>query len=58
VLIDGVKLIDDEGWSLVVPDPEEPLTLVTVEAASLAAAETRAQAMADEIGAILAAAGS
>jgi mannose-1-phosphate guanylyltransferase/phosphomannomutase len=58
VLIDGVKVIDDEGWILVVPDPEEPLTLVTVEGASLAAAESRAREMADEIAAILAGAGT
>jgi phosphomannomutase len=58
VLIDGVKVLDDDGWTLVVPDPEEPLTLVTVEAGSLADAETRAQAKADEIAAILAGAGT
>jgi mannose-1-phosphate guanylyltransferase/phosphomannomutase len=55
VLIDGVKLIDGSGWTLVLPDPEAPLTLVTAEDESPEAASARAQAMADEIAAILAA---
>ena len=32
VLIDGVKTLDAEGWTLVVPDPELPLTHVYAEA--------------------------
>ena len=24
VLVDGVKVIHDDGWALVLPDPEEP----------------------------------
>ena len=24
MLVDGVKVIDDDGWALVLPDPEEP----------------------------------
>jgi phosphomannomutase len=56
VLIDGVKVIDDDGWTLVLPDPEDPVTLVTAEADTPAAAGERAQAMADEIAAILSAA--
>jgi len=36
VLVDGVKLIDPNGWTLVVPDPEAPLTLVTAEGQSFA----------------------
>jgi hypothetical protein len=55
VLIDGVKTIDEDGWTLVLPDPEGPTTLVSAEADSLPAATARAQAMADEISAILAA---
>jgi mannose-1-phosphate guanylyltransferase/phosphomannomutase len=56
VLIDGVKVIDDDGWTLVVPDPEDPVSLVTAEADTPVAAGERAQAMADEIAAILSAA--
>ena len=33
VLVDGVKVIEDDGWALVLPDPEEPLTHVWAEAA-------------------------
>ncbi|MFZ0172497.1 MAG: sugar phosphate nucleotidyltransferase [Acidimicrobiales bacterium] len=54
VLIDGVKVTDDSGWTLVLPDPEAAATLVTAEDESPAAAGARAQAMADEITAILA----
>src|SRR5262245_23613706 len=34
-LIDGVKVIDDRGWVLVLPDPEEALTHVWAEGATL-----------------------
>jgi mannose-1-phosphate guanylyltransferase/phosphomannomutase len=34
VLVDGVKLLHQDGWALVLPDPEEPLTHVWAEAAS------------------------
>ena len=43
VLVDGVKVIEDDGWALVLPDPEEPLTHVWAEAASDSAAEARAR---------------
>jgi mannose-1-phosphate guanylyltransferase/phosphomannomutase len=33
-LIDGVKVVDDRGWALVLPDPEEALTHVWAEGAS------------------------
>ena len=32
VLVDGVKIIEDDGWALVLPDPEEPVTHVWAEA--------------------------
>jgi len=32
VLVDGVKVLEEDGWALVVPDPEEPLTHVWAEA--------------------------
>ena len=43
VLVDGVKVRDAEGWTLVVPDPEEPITHVWAEAPSVAEARSRAQ---------------
>jgi mannose-1-phosphate guanylyltransferase/phosphomannomutase len=33
VLLDGIKVISDTGWTLVVPDPEEPTTHVWAEGA-------------------------
>ena len=42
VLVDGVKVLETDGWALVLPDPEEPLTHVWAEAASDAQAEARA----------------
>ena len=39
ILVDGVKVIEDDGWALVLPDPEEPLTHVWAEGASDAQAE-------------------
>jgi len=41
VLVDGVKVLEDDGWALVLPDPEEPLTHVWAEAPSAARAEAR-----------------
>ena len=38
VLVDGVKVIEADGWALVLPDPEEPLTHVWAEAAERLAA--------------------
>jgi mannose-1-phosphate guanylyltransferase/phosphomannomutase len=43
ILVDGVKLPEPDGWTLVLPDPEEPLTHVWAEATSEAAARGRAQ---------------
>ncbi len=43
VLVDGVKIIEEDGWALILPDPEEPLTHVWAEAGSDAEAMTRAQ---------------
>ncbi len=53
VLVDGVKLIDEEGWTLVVPDTEGPATMVTAEADTAQRAEERVRAMADQIGWII-----
>jgi mannose-1-phosphate guanylyltransferase/phosphomannomutase len=43
VLVDGVKIVEPDGWALVLPDPEEPLTHIWVEAPDDAQAEARAQ---------------
>jgi mannose-1-phosphate guanylyltransferase/phosphomannomutase len=43
VLVDGVKVIEEDGWALVLPDPEEPVTHVWAEAPSDAHAEARVQ---------------
>ena len=31
MLVDGVKVLHADGWALVLPDPEEPLTHVWAE---------------------------
>jgi len=43
VLVDGVKLPATDGWILVLPDPEEPLTHVWAEGPSEEAARARAR---------------
>ncbi|HMK99190.1 MAG TPA: sugar phosphate nucleotidyltransferase [Acidimicrobiales bacterium] len=53
VLVDGVKIIEPDGWSLVVPDPEEPVTNVWAEASSEAEARARVQEQAVRIRQIL-----
>jgi len=58
ILIDGVKLIDASGWTLVVPDTEEPSTHVFAEADDEASSLARAHAAAGEIRQFLADHGS
>jgi mannose-1-phosphate guanylyltransferase/phosphomannomutase len=48
-LIDGVKVVLDDGWVLVVPDPEEPATHVSAEAPTESEAVARAQEYARRI---------
>jgi mannose-1-phosphate guanylyltransferase/phosphomannomutase len=43
VLVDGVKVLSDDGWALVLPDPDDPVTHVWAEAPSESAAGARAQ---------------
>ena len=43
-LIDGVKVIHDDGWVLALPDPEEPTTHIWAEADT----QTRAKELAEE----------
>lgn len=43
VLVDGVKVLYDDSWALVIPDPQEPLTHVWAEARSDGDARALAQ---------------
>jgi mannose-1-phosphate guanylyltransferase/phosphomannomutase len=43
VLVDGVKVPEDDGWALVLPDPEDPITHVWAEGVGEAQARARAQ---------------
>lgn len=49
VLVDGVKVLYDDGWALVLPDPEEPLTHVWAERGTDAEARALAQEYARRI---------
>jgi mannose-1-phosphate guanylyltransferase / phosphomannomutase len=49
VLVDGVEVIHEDGWALVLPDPEDPVTHVWAEADSARDATTRAQEYARRI---------
>jgi mannose-1-phosphate guanylyltransferase/phosphomannomutase len=42
ILVDGVKVLEDHGWALVLPDPEQPVTHVWAEGSDDRAASTRA----------------
>jgi mannose-1-phosphate guanylyltransferase/phosphomannomutase len=42
VLVDGVKVLESDGWALVLPDPEDPVTHVWAEARDDVAAAVRA----------------
>jgi mannose-1-phosphate guanylyltransferase / phosphomannomutase len=41
ILVDGVKFPEPDGWVLVLPDPEEPVTHIWAEGATEAAASQR-----------------
>lgn len=43
LLVDGVKVAYDDGWALVLPDPDEPVTHVWAEGATDGEARARAQ---------------
>jgi mannose-1-phosphate guanylyltransferase/phosphomannomutase len=49
VLIDGVKVLHEDGWALVLPDPEEPLTHIWAEGPSESDARSLAQEYARRI---------
>jgi mannose-1-phosphate guanylyltransferase/phosphomannomutase len=48
-LVDGVKVIHDNGWALALPDPEEPYTHIWAEGPSDAEARRLAQEYARRI---------
>ncbi|MEY2452384.1 MAG: mannose-phosphate guanylyltransferase / phosphomannomutase [Acidimicrobiaceae bacterium] len=48
-LVDGVKVLHDDGWALALPDPEDPVTHVWAEADSDVDARRRAQEYARRI---------
>jgi mannose-1-phosphate guanylyltransferase/phosphomannomutase len=54
VLVDGVKVADEGGWTLVVPDAERPVTHVYAEGASAEASESRAALVAAQVASIAA----
>jgi mannose-1-phosphate guanylyltransferase / phosphomannomutase len=49
LLVDGIKVLHKDGWALVFPDTEEPLTHVWAEASTDADARARAQEYARRI---------
>jgi mannose-1-phosphate guanylyltransferase/phosphomannomutase len=49
VMVDGIKVLYDDGWALVLPDPEEPITHVWAEGASDGEARGLAQEYARRI---------
>ena len=53
VLLDGVKVLFDDGWVLALPDPEEALTHVWAEAHSDVRARERVEQYADRISAMV-----
>ena len=55
VLVDGIKVLHADGWALVLPDPEEPLTHVWAEGGSEGGARALAQEYVGRIRAALAA---
>ena len=53
VLVDGIKARSAEGWALVVPDPEDPVTHVWAEAGDLVASERLAASYVERITSML-----
>ena len=49
VLVDGVKILHDDGWALVLPDPDEPITHVWAESGTDNEARSLAQEYARRI---------
>jgi mannose-1-phosphate guanylyltransferase/phosphomannomutase len=54
VLVDGIKVRTDDGWVLVAPDPEDPLTHVWAEGTDLPGSVALARPYVEQITALLA----
>jgi mannose-1-phosphate guanylyltransferase/phosphomannomutase len=52
VLVDGIKVQADDGWALVVPDPEDPVTHVWAEGIDLPASVALARTYVERITAL------
>ena len=52
VLVDGIKVQADDGWALVVPDPEDPVTHVWAEGIDLPGSVALATAYVERITAL------
>jgi len=55
VLLDGVKVVENDRWALIVPLPDEPACRVWAEAPTIADAETLVDRWADVVGDVAAA---
>ncbi len=53
VLVDGIKVQTDDGWVLVAPDPEDPVTHVWAEGTDLPGSVRLAQPYVEQIAALL-----
>jgi mannose-1-phosphate guanylyltransferase/phosphomannomutase len=53
VLVDGIKVVSDQGWALVVPDPSDPVTHVWAEGSDLASSEALVAAYVERIAGML-----
>ena len=53
VLVDGIKVVSEAGWALVVPDPEDPVTHVWAEGSDLTQSEALVSAYVRRITAML-----
>ena len=54
VLVDGIKVVSEQGWVLVVPDPADPVTHVWAEGSDLAASASLAATYVERITRMLA----
>jgi mannose-1-phosphate guanylyltransferase / phosphomannomutase len=49
VLVDGIKVVSDDGWALVVPDPTDPVTHVWAEGSDPVSSEALVATYAERI---------
>lgn len=54
VLLDGVKIVEEDRWALVIPAPDDPVTRIWAEAATRAEAETLADRYATVVAEVVA----